>query len=128
MFSCGSNKKNVKEISLANKRFEDLIFNVKSSKLKFDPIEGAFKQISNEDPNYRLKGNNEEMDKLNKEELFLKKEVSAKQERIKELNEKMIEINKKIEKMNQMLNVDLNEREYIYETKKKFESLQTQKN
>ena len=117
MFSCGSNKSPSLKVSLSATNFPELIFSIKNSKLKFDNIEGLFKQISNEDPNYRR--NNSEESKVHEEEESIKKDVALKKEKIKYIKEKLSEIDKKHETMVKILNVDINEREYIHDLKTK---------
>lgn len=117
MFSCGTPKTKIKEISLANKNFSELIFNIKNSKLKFDNYEGVFKQISNEDPNYKSKSNDKEYEKLKEEEAQILKEITDKSEKVRIYKEKIKEINSKIEFMQKILTIDLNERDYIVNAK-----------
>lgn len=119
MFSCGTPKIKVREINLSKRNFDDIIFNVRSSKLKFDSSDGSFKQIQNHDPNYRMKGNQDELDLLNSEENALKKEILGKEERIKMFKEKIEQANKKLEMMTKILSIDINERDYIIEMKSK---------
>ena len=114
---CGSNKTPTLKQPLSTVNFPELIFSIKNSKLKFDNIEGVFKQIANDDPNYRS-NNNEEI-KIKEEEEFLKKEIAIKLEKIKYIKEKLFEMEKKQETMNKILNVDINEREYIHDLKNK---------
>jgi hypothetical protein len=117
MFSCGSAKSPTLKQPLSSVNFPELVFSIKNSKLKFDNIEGVFKQIANDDPNYR-RNNNEEL-KINEEEIAVKKEIAIKKEKIKYIKEKLAEMDKKQEMMVKILNVDLNERDYINEMKSK---------
>jgi hypothetical protein len=92
--------------------FPELIFSIKSSKLKFDCVEGAFKQISNDDPFYKKPNENF---LLATEEEKLACDIEAKKKKILYIKERIEEINKKIETMNKVLLVDLNERDYLNE-------------
>jgi C4-type Zn-finger protein len=114
---CGSNKAPTLKQPLSTVNFPELVFSIKNSKLKFDNIEGVFKQIANEDPNYRR--NNSEESKVRDEEEALKKEIAHKKEKIKYIKDKLLEMDKKQEMMVKILNVDINEREYIHDLKNK---------
>lgn len=117
MFSCSSTKIPTLKQPLSSTNFPELTFTIKSSKLKFDNIEGVFKQISNDDPTYRR--NNPEQDKFTDEEQNLKKEISIKKEKIKYIKDKIAELDKKQELMKKVLNVDINERDFIMDVKTK---------
>jgi hypothetical protein len=117
MFKCGSEKIQTLKQPLSTQNFPELIFSVKNSKLKFDNNDGVFKQISNEDPHYRK--NFGDYDKLLDEEENIKKEIQLKKDKIKYINDKIAEIEKKQEVMMKVLNVDVNERDYIFDLKAK---------
>ena len=116
MFSCGSNKVSTLKQPLSSINFPELIFSIKNSKLKFDNIEGVFKQISNDDPQYRK--SNEEF-RIKEDQENIKKEIALKKEKIKYLKDKIAEIEKKHEVMEKILSVDINERDYIHDIKSK---------
>jgi hypothetical protein len=115
---CGSNTKypTLKQ-SLTSVNFPELIFSIKSSKLKFDNIEGVFKQVANDDPLYRK--STTEIDKVVIEEEKIKKEINVKKEKFKYVKSKIEEIDKKIETMMKILCVDINERDYVNDLKNK---------
>jgi len=116
-----SGKNYLKESPLSKTIFDEIKFTVKNSQLSFDALEGVFKQISNNDPTYRRSAY--ENEKLIEQET-LKKEIDIKQQKIKYLKEKMLEVDQKIEKMNKILNVDINERDYVNEMKQKYLGLE----
>lgn len=115
MFSCKSTKNITLKQPLSQTNFDEIIFAIKSSKLKFDPIDGVFKQIANEDPYYRKSGEGE---RLFDEETNIKRDITAKQEKIKNLKSKIEEIEQKHEMMMKILSVDINERAYVNDIKK----------
>ncbi len=114
---CGSNKAPTLKQPLSATNYPELIFSIKNSKLKFDSNEGVFKQISNDDPNYR-KGGNED-NRLYEEEEILKKEICIKKDKLKYLKDKIIEIENKNEMMEKILSIDISEKNYITDLKNK---------
>lgn len=113
--ACGSVPKTIElKQKLSAINFPELIFSIKSSKLKFDCNDGAFKQISNDDPSYKKPNENLQ---LATEEEKLSSEIDAKKKKLQYIKEKLEEVNKKIEIMNKVLVVDLNERDYLNELK-----------
>lgn len=117
MAFCKSDNKNLKSINLSQHKFDELIFQIKNSKLKFDSVEGIFKQIENADPGFR-RGNGTD-DRLIEDEAAVRKEIAYKMDKLAKLRVKMAEIDKKHEMMSKILNVDINERDYINEIKSK---------
>ena len=78
--ACGSAPKIIElKHKLSAVNFPELTFSIKSSKLKFDNVEGAFKQISNDDPFYKKP--NENLLLANEEEK-LASEIEAKKKNI----------------------------------------------
>jgi hypothetical protein len=115
--ACTSGSKNIKQINLSQHKFDELSFNIKNSKLKFDNIEGVFKQIQNDDPGFRRGPGTD--DRLLDEEAALRKEIQIKMDKLAKLKVKLAEMDKKHEMMSKILNVDINERDYINEIKSK---------
>lgn len=112
MKCCGSAKEpKFDKESLSKTNFPELILTIKNSKLKFDNIEGVFKQISNDDPTYRR--NNLEDNKLIQEQEFLNKEINLKKDKISYIKDKINEIDQKIKSMTKILNVDVEEKRYV---------------
>jgi len=113
--ACGSVPKTIElKQKLSSVNFPELIFSIKSSKLKFDCNEGAFKQISNDDPTYKKPNENLQ---LATEEEKLGSDIENKKKSIIYIKQKLDEVKKKIEIMNKVLLVDLNEREYLNQLK-----------
>jgi len=115
--ACGSSPKIIElKHKLSAINFPELTFSIRSSKLKFDSVEGAFKQISNDDLFYKKP--NENLLIANEEEKIAS-EIEAKKKKILYIKERIDDINKKIDTMNKVLLVDLNEKEYLTELKNK---------
>ena len=114
MASQNISKQNEFKHKLSSVNFPELIFAIKSSRLKFDSVEGSFKQISNEDPFYKKPN---ESIQLASEEEKLEEDIENKKKKKLQINEKLKEINKKFEIMHKVLQVDLNEKDYLVDLK-----------
>jgi hypothetical protein len=112
MKCCGSAKEpKFEKESLSKTNFPELILTIKNSKLKFDNIEGVFKQISNEDPTFRK--NNSEDNRVIQEQDRISKEIALKKDKIAYIKDKITEIDQKIKSMTKILNVDIQEKEFV---------------
>jgi hypothetical protein len=112
MKCCGSTKEpKFDRESLSKTNFPELILTIKNSKLKFDNIEGIFKQISNDDPTFRK--NNSEDNKVLQEQDSISKEIALKKDKIAYIKDKIIEIDQKLKSMTKILNIDVEEKEFV---------------
>jgi hypothetical protein len=105
---CGGKPK-VQEIDLKRTPFQKLDFRVNTGTLTFDINEGNFKY------------QNIDTGVLTQEDENLTKELESKKRRIEMLRKKIREVEDKQEQMMKILNIDVNEREYIYEAKARCE-------
>ena len=107
------------KVDLRNQKFENINLNINKSNLQFFPYEnyGIFRltsAISND--------NSPELNDLNKQLSEIKKDIDVKGKRIELLKNKIEEIDQKIDAMNQILNIDVSEKEYITELGSKLEN------
>lgn len=118
---CGASKnaQNLKKVDLQNVRFEDIYLYIKSSTLKFDTRDGNFKQTSNNQSTFR-RNPNDDFVKLVDEERFLQSEIKRKNDRMKVLVNKIGELDEKIEQMRKILEIDVNEKNYINSIKERY--------
>lgn len=115
--SCfSSNKIPPLKQDLSKTNFDEILLHIRGSTLKFDNINGVFVQIASSNPNPKLIN---ETERVSEEEEKLKEEIQMKTEKIKYIKNKLADIDKKQEMMMKILNVDLNEKEYVNELKAK---------
>lgn len=120
MYRCGSSKNtSLKRQDLSKENFPAVSLKIQTSTLRFDANEGKFRQVSNADPFYRSIS---EADRLMNEEARLSKELVGKREKLAHLQSKLADIAKQQEKMRKVLNVDINEKEYLSEVKAKYQA------
>jgi hypothetical protein len=105
---CGGKPK-VQEIDLIRTAFQKIDFRVNAGNLTFDVNEGNFKY------------QNIDSGVLTLEDENLTKEIESKKRRIEMLRKKIREVDEKHEQMMKILNIDVNEREYILEAKARCE-------
>ncbi len=105
---CGGKPK-IQEIDLKRTPFQKIDFRVNAGNLTFDVNEGTFR-YQNIDTNV-----------FTHEDENLTKEIEAKKRRIDMLRKKIREVEEKQEQMMKILNIDVNEREYILEAKARCE-------
>lgn len=98
--------------SLENQKFEDISFHIENENIKYgvDPNLGGQYQ---RDINVKKQQDKEEEDKLNKAKEALRDQIKRKDDRIQELLVKIDEIDKKIAAMEQILSIDVSEKEYV---------------
>lgn len=98
--------------SLENQKFEDISFKIENETIKYgvDPTLGGQYQ---RDINVKRQQDKEEEDKLNKAKEALRDQIKRKDDRIQELLVKIGEIDKKIAAMEQILSIDVSEKEYV---------------
>ena len=97
-------------IDLKSIPFCPIIFPVnRGNKLKFEINDASFKLVNLENKIPTPEDEN------------LTKEIESKRKRIEILKKKIIEIEEKHEQMMKILNIDINEREYILEAKLRYE-------
>ncbi|MCQ2819689.1 MAG: DUF724 domain-containing protein [archaeon] len=109
MACCGDN---MGAETLEGVGFEDIVFNIGEEKIKFVAEEdkgGEYVRSGGE-----IKADNsEENQKILMEKKKLNEEISLKDKRIYELRAKIDEIDKKIAAMEQILTIDVSEKEYV---------------
>ena len=100
-----------RETELKKLPFDDIYLNINKSKLKFFRNEKGeiFKILKNQER--EAKKNSD----INQAAENLENEIKKKDNRIEELKQKISEIDKKINAMNQILAIDISEKEYITE-------------
>jgi hypothetical protein len=114
-----------KEEDLSKTKFDELCLQIGHSKLKFYADEGIFRQIENNETVYKK---NNEMNQLVNEEADLKGEIDQKRKHLEKLKLKLEDIDKNLESMTNILNIDINERQFIYNVKPIVENVQKKSN
>lgn len=108
-----------KEIKSLN--FTDLTFKIRYSTLKFDPKEGKFLLIMNEDPMSKQKSTTkDELERLSEEEKSLKEEIDKKTKLIENQKKKLEELKEKEEIVMKILKIDINEKDHFDQLYQKF--------
>ena len=109
-----------RETDLKKLPFDDIYLNINKSKLKFFTNEkgGIFKLVNNQEGGVQTNSD------LNRVAENLQNEIKKKDNRIEELKQKISEIDKKINAMNQILAIDISEKEYITELGEKVKASQ----
>ena len=98
--------------SLEGQKFEDIVFKIGEESIKFK-VEEGIGGIYQRDLSDKKDEEKKEEKKLNNAKQAIEEEIRKKDERINELNQKIKEIEAKISSMEQILSIDVSEKEYV---------------
>ena len=110
---CGSAKP-VTKIDLVAQPFPEINFDLSTFKLKFDNVAGRFTQSKGVDVASNI-GNDAKISNLVEEEKKLQKLIQQKLRKVEELDDKIKEITGKYEELKRIVEIDLQEKEYVDE-------------